>query len=99
MRVAHDRRMASAAWAASVRDREAGLADPLHGRVELLARAREPSRDPVGFTAAREPRVAEVEGQSDELEPGRAAGSPEGDDAQVVPQLGVHRVVVERVAE
>src|SRR5687767_13965588 len=74
---------------------EAILADALDSRSDLAARPREPRGDPVGVGAPRQRRLAESEVERHELELGIAARPPEGEDPQVVAELGVHGVVVE----
>ena len=58
------------------------------------------SRDPFRFVARGEPGAAVVEGEPDQLELELGiAGPPDRQHAEVVPQPGVDRVVVEGVAE
>src|SRR5436190_6738847 len=76
---------ASRRWGLERRDPEAPFVQPLDARAERLARVGQPLRDPVGILALGEPRVAEVEGQADEVQLGlRVAGPPQGDHAEVV---------------
>src|SRR5215207_2324145 len=89
------------AGGARVEPRQQATAAPGDLGSELRARAREAAGDPGGVVAVGQPGAAEVELERDRLERVRAFGVEldEEEQAEVVAQPPVDRVVVDEVAE